>query len=425
MTGQPVAPIETPVRVPWFVNARFGMFIHWGLYAVMGRHEWAMGNERIPREQYASLIERCHPSPGCVRTWVKIAKEAGMRYVVLTTKHHDGFCLFPSKWTDYSMERCGRDLVREFVEACRAEGLKVGLYYSLMDWQHDDGIRCATDENSRQAFVRYTHGLVRELMTHYGQIDILWYDISWPLTPEGWESESLNRMVRQLQPDILINDRSGIQGDFATPEQHITSPTDGRMWEACMTFGEESWGYTPLDERYKNSRQVIRMLAKVANGNGNLLLNINPMGDGAIPQPIRQTLAEVGAWLRVNGEAIYHASDLMKPDHTLYGTLTRKGNTACLLVDHWPGGTLTLGGITPAVREVTYLDGKPIRFEYSGDWLVLFDLPELAPDPLNTVIKITCEGPPTYDHGPSPVVLDRTDPWKRSAPAGMKPVMSF
>ena len=424
LADAPVVKVSRP-HAEWFRHARFGMFVHWGLYSVLGRHEWGMNNERIPVAEYEQLARQWHPTPDCARRWARMAKQAGARYMVLTTKHHEGFCLFDSRHTSYNAvkQSHGRDMVREYVEACRSEGLKVGLYYSLMDWHHPDGIRCAHDEQARQRFVRYTHGLVEELMTNYGQIDLLWYDVSWPLTPEAWESVALNRMVRRLQPGIIINDRAGIEEDFATPEQHITAPANGRMWEACMTFSEESWGYTPLDTRFKDANQVLRMLAKVANGEGNLLLNISPRGDGSLPVEIERALTQVGAWLDRNGQVIYDASDAMKPDHTLFGTFTRKGNTAYFLVDHWGGKSIAVGGLTPAVKQVDFLDGQPIKFTYQGDRLVLHGLPELAPDPLCTVIAVQCDGPPHYDHGPGPVILDHAEPWRKYTPAGFSPVM--
>ena len=199
-------------RMQWWHEARFGMFIHWGLYSVLGRHEWAMEEEGIPVAEYEQLAKRFTPKPQSARAWARLAKAAGQKYMVMTTKHHEGFCNFDTKLTNYCAPKqaCGRDLVREFVDAARAEGLRVGFYYSLMDWHHPDGARCAHDEAARRRFVDYTHGLVRELCSNYGKVDVLWYDVDWPLTPQGWESAEMNRMVRQLQPEIIINNRSGV-----------------------------------------------------------------------------------------------------------------------------------------------------------------------------------------------------------------------
>src|SRR3984957_9688313 len=217
--GQPTAPApnlqaasdaedaDRVRRMKWWHEARFGMFIHWGLYSVLGRHEWVMEEEGIPVSEYELLAKRFQPQPNAARAWAKLAKTAGQKYMVMTTKHHEGFCNFETKLTNYCAPKQGpgRDLVREYVEAARAEGMHVGFYYSLMDWHHPDGARCATDPEARKRFVAYTHGLIRELMTNYGKIDILWYDVSWPLNREGWESEKMDAMVRQLQPEIIVN----------------------------------------------------------------------------------------------------------------------------------------------------------------------------------------------------------------------------
>ena len=216
-------PPDHEKRIQWWHEAKFGMFIHWGLYSVLGQHEWAMEVEGIPVAEYEQLAKHFKPKPNAARDWAKLAKQAGQKYMVMTTKHHEGFCNFDTKLTDYCAPKQGpgRDLVKEYVEAARAEGLRVGFYYSLMDWHHPDGARCATDEAARRRFVDYTHGLIRELMTNYGKIDVLWYDVDWPLDAAGWESEKMNEMVFELQPDIIVNNRNGLPGDFSTPEQAI------------------------------------------------------------------------------------------------------------------------------------------------------------------------------------------------------------
>src|SRR5438045_3415697 len=197
-------------RMKWWHEARFGMFIHWGLYSTLGRHEWVMENEGIPAKEYEQYAGKFKPKPAPARDWARLARAAGMKYMVMTTKHHEGFCNFDSKLTNYCATKRGpgRDLVREYVDAARAEGLRFGFYYSLMDWHHPDGARCLTDEAARRRFVDYIHGQVRELMTNYGKVDILWYDVPWPLDARGWESERMNERVFQLQPDLLVNNRN-------------------------------------------------------------------------------------------------------------------------------------------------------------------------------------------------------------------------
>src|ERR1700727_559280 len=287
-------------RMAWWHEAKFGMFIHWGLYSVIGQHEWAMEVEGIPIPQYELLAKHFHPKPNAAREWARLARRAGQKYMVMTTKHHEGFCMFDTKLTDYCAPKQGpgRDLVREYVEAARAEGLRVGFYYSLMDWHHPDGARCANDEEARKRFVEYTHGLIREIMTNYGKIDVLWYDVSWPLDVNGWESERMNKMVFELQPDIIVNNRNKLPGDFSTPEQKIVAEAGGRAWESCMTLND-SWGYQRADDNWKTSRTIIRNLITCVRDGGNYLLNIGPQPDGAVPAESVRVLTEVGQWMAV------------------------------------------------------------------------------------------------------------------------------
>jgi alpha-L-fucosidase len=249
-------------RMAWWHEARFGMFIHWGLYSLIGQHEWAMEVEGIPIPQYELLAKHFQPKPNAAREWAKVARRAGQKYMVMTTKHHEGFCNFDTKLTDYCATRQGprRDLVREFVDAARAEGLRIGFYYSLMDWHHPDGARSKTDEAARRRFVDYTHGLIHELMTNYGKIDVLWYDVDWPLSAEQWESERMNQMVFELQPEIIVNNRNGLEGDFSTPEQHIQAAAEGRAWETCMTLND-SWGFYRGADAWKTPREIVGKLA--------------------------------------------------------------------------------------------------------------------------------------------------------------------
>jgi len=290
---------DSETRMKWWHQAKFGMFVHWGLYSVLGRHEWVMENEGIPVAEYEPLARRFNPKPNAARDWAKLAKRAGMKYMVMTTKHHEGFCLFNSKLTNYcaAKQAAGRDLVKEYVDAARAEGLRVGFYYSLMDWHHPDGARCAEDEAARKRFVDYTFGLIRELMTNYGKIDVLWYDVSWPLDAAGWQSERMNKMVFELQPNIIVNNRNKLPGDFSTPEQRIVAEKD-RPWEACMTLND-SWGYQAADDNWKTPKQVIRNLISCARDGGNYLLNIGPLADGSSPESSVGILEEVGHWTAV------------------------------------------------------------------------------------------------------------------------------
>jgi alpha-L-fucosidase len=380
-------------RLKWFREVRFGMFIHWGLYSQLGRHEWVMNRERIPLAEYEKLADTWKPGPHPARVWAKLAREAGMRYMVMTSKHHEGFCLFDSALTDYTAAKRGpkRDLAAEYVEAARGEGLRVGFYYSLMDWHHPDGARCKKDEKARRRFVDYIHGQVRELLTNYGKIDIMWYDVNWPLTPEEWESEKMNAMVLKLQPDIIMNNRNGLPGDFSTPEGHITPEKGGRAWESCMTFND-SWGYTPIDTNWKDAWRVVSMLRQVAAGGGNLLLNIGPAPSGAAPPVCAAVLRQVGAWMRKYGPTIYEATDPMQQEWLITGTFTCKGKSLYFHCNRWPGEELAIGGLQNKVVQARFYGGRPIRFTQKKDRLVLQGLPKEPLNPLSTVIELTIAG---------------------------------
>jgi alpha-L-fucosidase len=405
-------PEDRARRLQWFNEARFGMFIHWGLYAQLGRHEWVMNRERIPIPEYEQLAATWKPREKPARHWAKLAKQAGMKYMVMTTKHHEGFLLWDSQLTDYTAAKRGpgRDLVAEYVEAARAEGMRVGFYYSLMDWHHPDGARCKKDEAARRRFVDYIHGQVEELCRNYGTLDIMWYDVSWPLDVEGWESAKMNAMVRRLQPEIIINDRSQLPEDFGTPEGHITPEKGGRAWESCMTFND-SWGYTPIDTNYKSSWEVVRMLRQVAAGNGNLLLNIGPTPEGDVPPPCDERLLEVGRWLEQYGPAVYDATDPMQQEWGITGAFTRQGDTLYYHCNRWPGTELAIGGLVCRVKEARLMGGHHVSFDQVRDRLVLHGLPERARDPLATVIELKVEGEPRQVLGAGHVLID-DDPWR-------------
>jgi alpha-L-fucosidase len=388
---------DSEARMKWWHQARFGMFVHWGLYSVLGRHEWVMENEGIPVSEYEPLARRFNPKPNAARDWARLAKQAGMKYMVMTTKHHEGFCLFNSKHTNYCAPKqaAGRDLVKEYVDAARAEGLRVGFYYSLMDWHHPDGARCADDEAARQRFVDYTFGLIRELMSNYGKVDILWYDVAWPLDAAGWQSERMNKMVFDLQPAIVVNNRNKLTGDFATPEQRIVAEKD-RAWEACMTLND-SWGYQRADDNWKSSKQVIRNLISCARERGNYLLNIGPRPDGSIPEPSVRILTEVGQWMGRNGGAIYD-SDPCQVRRSNYAGFTRKGNTLFMHVHFWPGDTVALSGLKTSVKSARFLaSNKKLDFKQDRFRVRFTGLPQEAHDTPVTTLAIECESEPTQD----------------------------
>jgi alpha-L-fucosidase len=386
-------------RMKWWHDAKFGMFIHFGLYAALGRHEWAMENEAIPVAEYQKFTAGFNPAPGAARAWARLAKAAGMKYMVLTSKHHEGFCNWDTKLTNYNAVNYGprRDVIKEFVEAGRAEGLRVGFYYSLMDWHHPDGARCDTDRAARRRFVDYTHGLIRELMTNYGKIDILWYDVSWPLDADGWESEKMNQMVFGLQPDIIVNNRNRLAGDFSTPEQTIKAETGGRAWESCMTLND-SWGYQRADDNWKDPRTVIRNLITCARDGGNYLLNIGPQPDGGIPPESARILTAVGEWVHRNGDTIYGA-DICQPHTSQYAAFTRKGRTLYMHVYFWPaGGDIAISGLKQKVLSAKILKtGAALTVAQDGFRTHITGLPQTAPDAPLTTIVLECDGVPEQD----------------------------
>ena len=331
----------------------------------------------------------------------------------MTSKHHEGFCHWDTKLTDYCAPKQGpgRDLIREFVDAARAEGLRVGFYYSLMDWHHPDGAICKTDPAPRRRFVDYTHGLIRELMTNYGKIDILWYDVDWPLTAAEWESERMNKMVFELQPGIIVNNRNGLPGDFSTPEQEIRADKSGKAWESCMTLND-SWGFNRFDDAWKTPKTIVSNLTNCARGGGNYLLNIGPKPDGSIPEESVSVLESVGKWLATNGQAIY-GTDRIQASWNVNANYTRRGNTLYIVQQLWPGHTpaaewltffqseavIAIGGLKPKALSARLLKtGQRVQFTQDEWALRLTGLPLQAPDQPSTVIEVECDAEPVIDH---------------------------
>ena len=305
---------EPENRMTWFNDAKFGMFIHWGVYSVPAEGEWVMNRKRIPAEAYNRNAERfIQPAGFSPEQWVKLAVKAGMRYAVLTARHHDGFCLFDTKTTDFNSVKTAakRDYVREFTDACRKHGLRVGLYFSIMNWQYK------AEENGRirrpewDEMVATTHEALRELMTNYGRIDLLWYDgCSAPGCCDGeamdrlWRTREMNAMVRSLQPWIVINDRSRRPEDFTTPEQSVNPPERGRAWESCMTMNR-SWGYNESDDQWKSADDIWRSLLHCCRFGGNYLLNIGPRADGSVPDESVKLLEAIGRRILPRADGIY------------------------------------------------------------------------------------------------------------------------
>ena len=381
-------PKETPeqkeARMRWWTEARFGMFIHWGLYALPARHEWVKKNERMTNEQYQKYFELFNPDLYDPRAWAKMAKQAGMKYAVITSKHHEGFCLFGSKFTEYKATGtpAGRDLLKEWVDAFRGEGLRIGFYYSLLDWHHPDYTidrnhpqSAATDEEYAKLnagrdmtiYRRYLKDQVREILTNYGKIDIIWLDFSFPGGKHGkgradWDSENLLKMVRELQPGIIVNDRldlMDVEGgwDFRSPEQFKPREwvkMNGKKvpWETCQTFSG-SWGYYRDEMTWKDTKQLLVLLIESVSKGGNLLLNVGPTARGTFDARAQERLRALGVWMQSNGPSIYGCTEAPEgfkaPDHTLltYNPLTRRLYVHLL---DWPMGQLLLEGYAGKVK---------------------------------------------------------------------------
>ena len=381
----------------WFAGARFGLFIHWGMYALYERGEQVLFREHLIPSEYRRRATEFNPQRYDPDAWAALAHEAGMRYAVLTAKHHDGFCLFDSAVSDLTSVKTGakRDLVRDYVEAFRRAGLRVGFYYSLADWQWPAYFNGPErDPEGFARFIEYTHTQVRELCSNYGPLDVIWFDGVWPHPPDAWRSQELLDMIRQLQPGILINDRAGLPGDFGTPEQRVLASGSDRPWESCITSVERHWGYHAGERLWKTPEQIIHILAQVSEGAGNLLLNVGPKADGTFPRPFVDLLQEVGEWMRKNGQSIYGSRRGICECISM-GRTTVIGSTVYLHVLYWPGSTLHLSGLDNRVLSARYLaDDWPIKFEQEGEHITLKGLPTLPPDSRNTVIALEVEGRP-------------------------------
>jgi alpha-L-fucosidase len=415
-------------RTAWYTQARFGMFIHWGLYAIPARGEWVRSEERIPNEQYDPYLQEFNPGACDIRSWMRAAKEAGMQYVVLTAKHHDGFCLYDSAYTDFKSTNtpAGRDFVREYTEAAREFGLRVGLYFSIIDWRHPDfphfGDRqhpmrdnpaYGNEGRNFDRYLDYMHAQIRELCTNYGKLDLLWFDFAYDnLRGEAWRATELMDMVRTLQPDVIIDNRLEVSGegfgslaecrptpyhgDFVTPETMIPPSglrdAEGRplVWESCVTMNNH-WGYCATDHFFKPASLLIKKLVECVSKGGNMILNVGPDAQGRIPDQSLDILREMGRWMERNGRSIYGCgpAGLEKPE---FGRFTRRGNTLYYHVYENALGPLPVPGVDKgsilSIRRLADGTEAPL----STSW-VHSDYPDVA----------------FVNLGPDPVLPDETD----------------
>ena len=426
-------------RMAWWRDAKFGMFIHWGLYAVpagewKGKQihstgEWIMNSARIPIPEYELLAKQFNPVKFDADQWVQIAKNAGVKYIVITSKHHDGFCLWDSKVTKYDIVDATpfkRDVLGELAEACRRQGIRLCFYHSITDWHHPDaqGPNYPTYDTARKRnplFPRYVNKYlkpqIKELLTRYGNIGVLWFDGDW--IPEWTEPQGrdMYNFVRGLQPNIIINNRvskgrKGMKGltekgyfagDFGTPEQEIPNTgLPGEDWESCMTMND-TWGYKKNDHNWKSSEDLLHKLVEIASKGGNFLLNVGPAAEGLIPQPSVERLQTIGDWLKVNGESIYGTT--ASPFEKLsWGRCTQKPGKLYLHVFDWPAdGKIKIPGLRSKFEEAYLLADEKhnsLVVAREGENDVVINVPEKPLDPFDTVVVLKIKGPPDVIDNP-------------------------
>ncbi len=397
----------------WFTDARLGLFIHWGIYSLLGRGEQVLFREHLIPSEYCKLADEFTAPAFDAHEWARMAADAGVRYMVLTTKHHDGYCLFDNPDSDYTSTNraAGRDFIAEYTEACRAAGLRVGLYYSLNDFTWPvmfDGEK--RDPAEFERLIHYTHSSIETLCSNYGQIDILWFDGMWPITAEEWRSDEIDAMIRRLQPNVMINDRlhdtpaknpdspfnDGRPGYFDTSERRVVGSPIGRAWEGCDVMQHRWWGYINHEPHCKSPAELIFLLGDLAGRGGNFMPNVGPTADGRFPDDVKHQLEALGRFTRKNGEALYGtqgATGLF--ECSTVGPLTRRGSTLYVWVQWWQGDTLHLCGLANEVLSARVLgEDFDVQVERRGEHIYLGGLPTNPPDPICSVIALELDGEP-------------------------------
>ncbi len=419
----PETQAQREARMKWWTEARFGMFIHWGLYALPARHEWVKNHEKLTNEEYQKYFEHFNPDLFNPQEWARLAKQAGMKYFVITTKHHEGFCLWDSQFTDYKATNTpyGKDLIKPMVEAFRAEGLHAGFYHSLIDWHHPEypvdlhhpmfnnlEFRKAAANRDVRKYAEYLHSQVRELLTQYGPIDSLFMDFSFPgengKGRNDWQSEKLLKMIRELQPQIIVDDRLDLLDvpggwDYRTPEQTMPREwvsMDGQPvpWETCQTFSG-SWGYHRDEATWKSVRQLIVMLIETVSKGGNLLLNVGPTARGTFDVRAKQRLEGIGAWMKEHNRSIYACTqapaDLKAPRNCLL-TYNPEAKRLYVHVLEWPMGVLQLDGFAGKIAYAQLLnDASEVKFSEdkgSPTKTLTLQLPVLQPKAEVPVVEL-------------------------------------
>jgi len=409
-------------RTAWFREAKFGLFIHWGAYSVIGRHEWARDRLQIHQSQYDEYVRKFNPVKYNPDEWVRLADEAGMRYIVITSKHHDGFSIYRSAVSDYDMELTPYpgDPLKMLADECERRGMRLGFYHSIMDWHHPDYVprrRWETDRSTEGAdFDRYIDFMkeqLRELLTGYGDVAVIWFDGEWEHTTTEMRSDEVRDFILSIQPNCLINDRlykrePGNPADFGTPEQYVpaTGITDpsGKpvLWEACVTINNDSWGYNKYETVFKTERDLIRMLIEIVSKGGNLLLNVGPKLDGTIQDEFVSRLRAMGRWMDTNGDAIYGTTASCFRTLPFFGRCTVKGDRVFLHVFQWPADArLRVPGLRNDVRSARLLaePSAKLKTAREGD-SVIVELPPEAPDEIASVVELVLDGEPDVADSP-------------------------
>jgi alpha-L-fucosidase len=396
-------------RLGWFDQARFGMFVHFGIYAQFGRGEWVQYHEKIPRAEYEKLMHTFNPSRFAADAWVNLAHEAGCRYMTVTAKHHDGFCLFDSALTAYKITNTPftRDLVRELVEACRGRGMRIIFYYSQPDWHHPNFVHLKgafkdlddpppDQQPDWPRYLAYCHGQIRELCTNYGPIDGIWFD-GVHKSERTWQGRKLYRMIKRLQPHAVVNDRARC-GDFFTPERSLGEELTGYLFEACQSISAHHWGYTKDSPQFAPVH-LIESLVRLAASGGNFLLNVGPKPDGTIPEEQAQRMRAIGQWLRVNGAAIYGT----QAGRVLTGSpdvLTTRGDKALYVhLCRWPASDrLMLPGVRSLPERIHFLGREEnLTARLTPKGLEIPGLPMFPLDPAVNVLALRFAAPPKLE----------------------------